>query len=193
LVLGASRRKAPGLTLLELAVSIAIGTMIMMILGGIFLAQGQYFAIEDAIAETQINAFNAVDTAGLYMTSAKRVMASQTINGTLYTTGDSLVVLELPSVNASGAIIAATYDYIAIGQDPTDATRFMFDIQKGTGSARINGKFVKARLVDKVIFRYNTVTTTSATAIDLYVRTTKNARGRAIYAPLGKVFYLGAT
>jgi hypothetical protein len=187
------RRTPPrGVTLLELMVTIGIGTMIFVILGAIFLAQARFFSIQDALAETQIHAFRSIDTMGLYVISAKRVVPSATINGATYSTTNSLVVLELPSINSSGALIASIYDYVALGKESATSTNFMFDMQAGTGSTRLTGKFNKAQLVDKVIFRYNAVNSASATAIDMYVRTKKDARGQTIYTPLGKIFYLGA-
>lgn len=184
---------ARAFTLLELAVTMAVGSIIFLILGAIFLAQAQFFAIQNAIAETQVNAFRALDTTGSFVGSAKSVVSSQIINGTTYSTTTTLVVLQLPSIDASGNIISTTYDYVALGKDPaTNTSQFMFDIQSGAGSSRLNGKFVKALLVDKVIFRYNTVVPANATTIDLYIRMSENARGRTITAPLGKIYYLGS-
>ncbi len=185
--------RARGVTTLELAVSMAVGAMIFTILGAIFIAQGRYFAIEDAIAETQYNAFQILDTAGLYALSASGVIGSRTINGTAYSTGTSTVVLELPSIDASGTILINTYDYVALGIDPSDPSRFVVDIDAGTNSDRVDTTRTPGALVDKLIFRYNTVDTTQATAIELYVRTRKDARGQTILTPLGKIYYLGST
>lgn len=185
--------RARGFTMLELAVSIAISAVVFTILGAIFIAQGRYFAIEDAIAETQYDAFQVLDTAGLYALSASAVVSSRTINGTAYTSGTSTVVLRLPSVDASGDILTNTYDYVAMGLYASDPTRFVVDIDAGTNSARVTTTRLPASLVDKLIFRYNAVDTTAATAIELYVRTSKEARGRTITTPLGKIYYLGSS
>lgn len=185
--------KNPGFTLLELTVSVAVSTVIMLVLGGIFLAQGRFFDIQGALSETQINSFRAIDTVGLYASSAKDVVAGRTINSQAYTSGTSTVILELSSINASGAIIANTYDYIALGQNPTNSSQFIFDIDSATGSSRLDGKFVKGLLVDKVIFRYNTVSPSAATVLDLFIQTTKTVRGRTIKTPMGKLYYLGTT
>jgi Tfp pilus assembly protein PilW len=182
-----------GITLLELAVSVAIGSVVFMILGAIFIAQGRYFAIEDAIAETQYNGFQALDVTGLFASSAKRVMSSQVVRGTNYSSTSTLVVLELPSIDAAGALVNNSFDYVAIGQDPADASKFMYDLDAATGTARTDGKFVKALLVDTVIFRYNAVVPAGATAIELYVRAAKDARGRTIRTPLGKIYFLGSS
>ncbi len=182
-----------GTTILELAVSIAIAAMMFLIVGGIFIAQGRYLGIEDAISQTEYQAFQALDTAGLFLGSADRIVSSRAINGTTYTTGTSTVVVEIPSVDASGTIIGSTFDYVAIGQDPSNAAQFMYAIDSATGTHRLDGKFVKALLVDKVIFRYNAVDPTAATAVDLYVRTAKTARGRVIRMPIGKIYYLGSS
>ena len=184
--------QSPGFTLLELVVTIAIAGIIFTILGAIFLAQMQFFAIQNAIAETQVHAFRALDTTGGFMSSADAVVAGHVINGTTYSSTDTIAVLELPSIDSTGNIISNAHDYVAIGEDPANASQFMFDIQAAPGSTRLNGKFSKAQLVDKLIFRYNDSTPANATAVDLYIRTSENARGRTITTPLGKIYYLGA-
>lgn len=182
-----------GSTILELAVSIAIAALMMFILGAIFIAQGRYFAIENATADTQYNAFQAIDTVGLFIGSADQVLTSRTIDGTLYTTGTSTLVLRLPSHNAAGTLLTATYDYIAFGLDASDTSKFAYHLDAAAGSALADGNFVKAALVDKLIFRYNEVDPTGATAIEMYVRTLETARGLTVTTPLGKTFYLGSS
>lgn len=185
--------KTRGTTILELAVSVAIAAIAFSILGAIFIAQGRYLAIQNAVSDTQYAAFQVVDTFGLYASSATSVVDSQTINGRAYTSGTSTVVLKLPSIDAGGNLIGNTFDYVAFGLYQDDATRFMFDIDAATGSDRLNGQFIKASLVDKLIFRYNATMPADADAIDLYVRTTENARGQVIRQPLGKIYYLGSS
>lgn len=185
--------RARGATLLEVSVSMSIAAIVFLIVGGMFIAQGRYFAIEDAIAETQYQAFQALDTVGLYASSARAVVGSRTINGTSYSSGTSTVVLELPSVAADGGIIGGSYDYVALGLYGPDPSRFVVDIDAATGSVRADATQLKAAFVDKVIFRYNAVTATSATAIDLYIRTIKTARGQVVRTPLGKSYYLGSS
>lgn len=190
----AKKSGAPrGVTMLELTVAVAIGSVMFLIIGMIFLAQGQYFAIEDAIAETQVNAFQALDAAGELIPTAYRVVGSRTINGVAYATSDSLAIVQLPGIDSNGAVLTTIWDYAAVGQDPSDASKFIVNIEAGAGSVRTSGKYVKALLVDKAIFRYNNASTTSATAIDVYVRMRKDARGREITTPFGKIYYLASS
>jgi len=181
-----------GVTTIELAVSMAVGAMVFTILGAIFIAQGRYFAIEDAIAETQYNAFQILDTTGLYALSASGVVGSREINGTTYASGTSTVVLALPSIDAAGTLLVNTYDYVALGTAADDPTRFVVDIDADPASDRVDATRYPGALVDRLIFRYNAVDPTEATAIELYVRTRKDARGQAILTPLGKIYYLGS-
>ncbi|HTK60098.1 MAG TPA: prepilin-type N-terminal cleavage/methylation domain-containing protein, partial [Candidatus Baltobacteraceae bacterium] len=130
--------RARGVTMLELAVSMAVAGVVFTILGAIFIAQGRYLAIEDATAETQYNAFQILDTVGLYAISADAPIGSRTINGTAYSTGTSTLVLELPTVDQNGDLVAATHDYVAFGLSPSDPTRFVVDYDAGTNSSRID-------------------------------------------------------
>lgn len=185
--------RARGVTTLELAVSLAVASVIFTILGSIFIAQGRFFAIQDAIGETQYNAFQILDTTGLYALSASGVIGSRTINGTAYATGTSTLILELPSVDADDEVLVNAYDYVALGISASDPTRFTVDIDASTNSARVDGTRLPGSLVDKLIFRYNAVDPTAATAIELYVRTRKDARGQTVMTPLGKIYYLGSS
>jgi len=182
-----------GATLLELVVSIAVGAIIFVILGMIFLAQGQFFAIQDAIAETQLESFEAIDAMSPYMASANTIVASRTINGTAYATSDTLVILKLPSIDSGDDIITNTFDHVALGQDPSDATRFIVDLETDVASSRTSLTHRPSSLVDKVIFRYNDVDETAATAIEFYIRTIRTVRGNTITMPLGKTYFLGAS
>src|SRR5687768_12371434 len=112
--------KTSGVTTLELAVSMAVSAMIFTILGTIFIAQGRYFSVEDAVAEAQYNAFQAVDTVGLYALSATQVVGGRTINGTAYASGTSTLILELPSVDTDGEVVPSTFDYVAFAIYPSD-------------------------------------------------------------------------
>jgi Tfp pilus assembly protein PilW len=179
-----------GFTTMELLITIGIASMMFAIVGSVFLTQSRYHAIADAINQTQYQGFQTLDTIGLYTDSAKRVVSGSSINGQAYTTSTSTIILELPSIDASGAVLSNTYDYIALGIDPADSTQFMFDIDAATGSDRISGKFIKAHLIDKLIFRYNTVNTSAATSIDVYVRTIATARNQNFTTSLGKIFHL---
>lgn len=185
--------KTRGNTLLETAVVVAITALMFLLLGAIFITQGRYLAIQNAISDTQYSAFQVVDTFGLYASTAQSVVASQTINGRSYTSGTNTVILKLPSINNGGDIIANTFDYVAFGLYASDKTKFMFDIDSATGSDRVDGQFIKAQLVDKLIFRYNAVTPANASAIELYVRAKESARGQVIRQPLGKIYYLGSS
>ena len=183
----------PGATILELAVSIAIASIMFTILGAIFLAQGRFVAIHDAISETQLASFNALDGAGLYTQSARAIVASATVNGTAYVTGNELVILELPSIDASDEIIVSTYDYVAIGLNPSATNTFIIDVDADPASSRTDLTRTMTDLVDKVIFRYNAVDATEANAFDLYIRALKDARGSAVTTPVGRIYYLGSS
>lgn len=182
-----------GATLLELAVAIAVTAIMFTILGAVFIAQGRFSAIHDAIAETQLASFNALDATGLYTASARAIVASAVINSVSYTTGNDLVVLELPSIDSNEDIVASTYDYVAIGVDPSATNTFIVDLDANAASARADLTRKITDMVDKAIFRYNTVDATSANTIELFVRTSKDARGSSVMTSLGRFYYLGSS
>jgi prepilin-type N-terminal cleavage/methylation domain-containing protein len=185
--------KPRGTTLIEMLITLSIMAMSFVILGGVFLTQGRYLAIMNATSDVQYQSFQALDTFGLFASSASAVVASRTINGRSYQSGTSTVILALPSINSSGAVIQGLSDYVAFGLYQSDRTKFMYDVDSATGSARLRGQFLKASLVEKLIFRYNATTPAAASAIDLYIRTMESARDRVLRMPLGKIYYLGSS
>jgi len=185
--------KRPGESLIEVMITIAIMAVGFVILGAVFLAQGRYLDQVNASSETQYNAFQVLDAVGLFASSARAVVASRTINGRSYVSGTNTVVLAMPSIDASGALIANSTDYVAFGLFQSDRSKFMYDVDAATNSRRVDGQFVKAALVDKLIFRYNAVIPSNANAVDLFVRTAKTVRGQILRTPLGKIYYLGSS
>lgn len=182
-----------GATLLELAVTVAVGSVVFLIIGAIFLAQGRFFAIQDAISETQVNAFAAADAVGRYAGSARAVVSGAAINGASYTTSESTLVLRLPAIDAQGEVIAGAWDHVAFTTDPSDPSRFLLDLEADAASARESLTIRPAAFVDKLIFRYNAVEATSADAVELTIRTKKSVRGLDIVMPLGRTYFLGSS
>lgn len=182
-----------GATLLELTVSMAISAIMFTILGSVFIAQSRFVAVHDAISETQLGSFNALDATGLYTASAKQIIASATLNGTAYTTSTELVILEIPAIDSNDDIIDATYDYVAIGLDPSATNTFIIDFDAHVSSDRRDLSRKITSLVEEVIFRYNTVNTTDANTIDLFVKTSRETRGITVRTPVGRIYYLGSS
>jgi len=83
---------------------------------------------------------------------AHNVLASQTVNGTSYTSNATSLVLQLPSKNASGDIIQNTWDYVAFY---TSGSSIWEQIQADPSSVRISGPRLLSSSLSSLTFTYD--------------------------------------
>jgi prepilin-type N-terminal cleavage/methylation domain-containing protein len=107
------KSRPPGLTLIELLIVVAISAVVFIALLSLYIGGMKYFFNQNSRADT-------IEESRMPMAWVSRDIrdASEVFNGTLtaydgssYTTGQSCLVLEVPSLDATGNISAAT-DYI---------------------------------------------------------------------------------
>jgi prepilin-type N-terminal cleavage/methylation domain-containing protein len=104
-------RNQKGFTLIETIVAIGIATIILAGLLEMFINFNKIYNGQQGTARVTGSSAaiaNALQTA---VSQAVQVEASTTISGTTYTTDTDTLVLKLPSVNSTGSMVTAKYDY----------------------------------------------------------------------------------
>jgi hypothetical protein len=96
------------------------------------------------------------------VTPADSVVSSHTFSGTSVSTGANALVLELPTVNAAGAIVPNAHDYVGFYLTGTDLYRA---IDANASSARVSGTKRIAPLVALMSLSYDTADATQATTV----------------------------
>jgi Tfp pilus assembly protein FimT len=122
-----------GLTLVELLIVIAISALIIIALLSLYIAGQKYFFNQSAKADTIEDSRMPMAWISRDIRDATEVLATSP-SGT-YTTGVNVLVLEVPSVDATGQVISGSFDAIVYRQDPTNPNRLERTIELETGSA----------------------------------------------------------
>ena len=168
------------MTLMEALISLGIMAIILVMVDQTFLVNQDVLAKQLAKIDADTGAVLALKRFSDASKGAIAVMSSRTINGTVYTSSASTLVLKLPSIDSSGNIIGSTYDYVAVYRDGTETTKIFTDTQIGTGSVRANGKKLVTQYNTTFTFSYNSFDITQATRVSLFLINTQTARGTTL-------------
>src|SRR6185503_18263576 len=76
----------------------------------------------------------------------------------------SVLVLQLPAVNASGTYVANTWDYIAFYGTGTNLYR---DLEVNAASTRVGGTKLLSNSLSSITFSYNNADLSLATVVDV--------------------------
>ena len=163
-----------GFTILEIVVTIALTALIMIVIGNIFVSHNRVYRISQSQSDVQRDDSLALSRIKQLISETDKILANRTINGTAYTTGTTAIVLELPSFNASGSPIVG-FDYAAIYVDMANPKKIYTDTQVTAGSKRPPGKKLLTDLNKTTIFRYNHTDPAQASAVTIYLKTSKIA------------------
>ncbi len=154
-----------------------IMTMILTVANQIFLVNADYTDKALARIDNDNGASLAIRRIGELSRGATAVLASQTINGILYTTSTDTLVLKLPTVDAAGNVDTTNSDYIAIYRDTTVVTDVYTDIEAAAGSAKPNGKKRLTGNNTLLAFSYNDPVPYDATRVSVFLVNQKAVRG----------------
>jgi prepilin-type N-terminal cleavage/methylation domain-containing protein len=163
-----------GFTLIEVVIVIAIFAFLMVSLMGLMMWHNKVFMMERAEIAATGSARNVMNNVTKYTAQAYQVAASTVVSGTTYTTDADTVVLQLPTYNASGAIVNATYDYVIFNLSGTNLYQI---ISIGAGSNRKAGTKLLSDSIYTVSFTYDNPTVTSATKVTIDLTTRSLIRG----------------
>ena len=151
-----------GFTLIEMLVVIGLVGLLSVFAAGIFISNNRFYQNQSGEIEAISGTRAIADHINEYGRLGDSIVASRTYNSTLYTTGATTVIFRIPSVDASNAIIASTYDYGYVTRDPSNTSRLVLMLELGAGSAR---KARNIQLTDKlstVSFTYDNATPSQA-------------------------------
>lgn len=175
-----TQNDAYGVSLMETMIVIGVMAILLVIVAQIFALNYDVYAKQTARLDADTGAVFAARKISDFTRGASKVLATQNINGTWYTTSQDELVLRVPSIDANRDIIDATFDYIAIYRDATDTSKIFADTEIGTGSSRANGTKLITAHNGTMKFRYNAPDETDATRVSVFMINTKTVRGSTI-------------
>jgi prepilin-type N-terminal cleavage/methylation domain-containing protein len=165
-----SIQKQYGFSLYELVIVLGILALLSAIIPPLFINFNRLYLAQNNLATIQIKNQFAMDAIAEEARLAKGVLASRTINSTLYTTATTTIVFEYPVFDSNGDLVANETDYSAFYRDSSDLSKLNFTLETSTNSARNDLTQTLADDVDTLIFRYNTSNLASTTVITALVQ-----------------------
>lgn len=174
----ANRRR--GVSLMETIIVIGIMSVLMLVVTQIFLLNYEIVDKQSGRAANETGAILAAKTISQMTRGASAVEASHVFSGTTRTSSSTTLVLKMPSIDSSGNVLAATFDYVAIYRHTTNTDELHVAIDAATGSYRQDGSRRLTANNQTLTFFYNDPTLTETDRVSAYVVNSQTKRGTTL-------------
>lgn len=142
-----------GFTLIETIIVVALFAIMIVAIFGLFDYHAKIYKYQEALVRVSGSARSALNAIQFYTLQAHAVLASQTVNGTAYTSnGSSTMILQLPALNGSGNIISNTWDYVVFH---VNGANLIETIQADPASSRNSGDVLLSDSLQSIVFTYD--------------------------------------
>lgn len=165
-----------GFTLLETVVVVGVMAFAIGAVAVLYVNLNTMLGTGAAVQASASDAKRVVGEVELLALQARGVVASRAFSGTTYVSDGDTLVLQLPSVNGSGAVIANTYDYAVVYQSGSTTVRIL---ETGSGSARNAETKKLAGSTATLSFTYDDADPALAEKITVEIATVTVTRGTA--------------
>lgn len=162
-------RAAPGVSIVETLVVIAVMTILLLIVNQIYIINYDLVLKQTGRTDNETGAILGTRLTSELSRGAVAVVASRTVNGTAYVTGANVLILKLPSLTSSDDIVSGSFDYVAFARDATATTKIFADVERAAGSDRPNGKRLVTAYNRYLAFRYNDPDVTLSDRVSVYM------------------------
>ena len=175
-----------GFTLIEIIVVIAISIVLILVGSAVFIGNSKFYQNQKG----EIAAVNATRAAGdrlsEFARAATDMLASRQFGAATYTTSATMVVLRVPSIDASGNLIAGAYDYAAFGRDPNNASRLLLVVDGAAGSVRGDRTLEVTDKLSAISLTYDNADPTAAKQVTYTITVTDTGRYAATEQVTGR-------
>lgn len=155
---------------------IGVMAIILVMVSEIFTVSYDIFIKQSARSENETGAVLAARAISEAARGADSIESSYVINGTTYTTSANVLVLKLPTIDASNNVVPASYDHMAIYRHSAQTTKIFADIDAAAGSKRIDGQKLMTANNTIMQFRYNDPDVASADRVQVYLVNSQTKR-----------------
>lgn len=166
-----------GMTIIETLVSLFVGIILVVALTQSFVILLRLNDAQKIVSRLTLHADRGIARIAKVTQESKQILANAVILGTTYTTSATELVLQVPSVNASGQLINGSFDTVAYRRNPSSTDQLLEITDGQTGSIRTDGTRIVSQFVTNLIFRYNNSTPTSATIVTVFIKTGSTVHG----------------
>lgn len=160
---------ARGFTLIETVIVIAFSVSMVVALTLLIYNFNKSSTYEQISLQSYSSASAVIREIEALTVPANAVLATHTFSSATYTSTPTSLVLEIPSIDSSGNIIASTHDYAAFYLVGTNMYRLL---EANALSKRVSGTKKLSSTVSALTFTYGSpdFTTASTTTVDVQTR-----------------------
>ncbi len=176
-----------GFTLTETLIAVALAIAFLVVIVEFFLGYSKVFRYIEANFLVSNSASTIADDVAEMVRQSDKILTSRAFSGTTYTTGTSTIVLEIPTVNGSGSIVAGTYDYMVFYRN---GAKFYWISDANGSSVRQDFTKQMTDAISSITFTYDAGDVTTATKVDIDVQTTKSVKSQNLNQHVHSQAYL---
>lgn len=176
-----------GFSLIEVLITIAIFIVLIAAITQLYVLYGRMVSFESLTIGASLSSSSIVDAVTVAGRQAVSVVQSHEFFGTTYFSGTTTVIFKLPSIDASGAIITDTYDYVGVYADGQNVYR---SVDAALGSVRAPGTKKLTDVLAGLSFTYDNADIASTTNITINATTSISAVTGTTYTHLRDRVYL---
>jgi prepilin-type N-terminal cleavage/methylation domain-containing protein len=176
-----------GFTLMEIVIVVGLFAILSLVLALLFLYFNTTYLLGTARVDTAGSARNVMSVAEELLLPARYTLTSRTFSGTPYTADSTTLILEIPSYDASGAVIASTYDYAVMYK--TGNSVYLL-VEADASSERKSGTKLLSSYVSDLTFTYDNANFPQVTSVDVDITTSTTTKGITTAADLREKVYL---
>jgi prepilin-type N-terminal cleavage/methylation domain-containing protein len=161
-----------GMTFIEVLFSTALFAVLMLILSVFLLHFDPFYEFQTAFGESADSTSASLAAIRDAVLQADAVSGGHVFSGITYASATTTLVLELPSVDTSGAVVAGAHDYEAF---TASSTVLYWIIDADPSSARVSGTKRLTQALSSLAFSYDATPATAATAVTAALSTSATA------------------
>lgn len=164
-------RARSGFTLIETVIVVALSASMMLAFGLLIYNFNTMSAYNQASTQSSGSANALMRDIESLTLPADAVLQMHIFSGSTYTSSSTVLILEVPSIDSSGNVIANTYDYARFYVVGTNAYR---RLEADPLSSRVSGTKQLSSTIYALTFTYNDpdFTEVSAVTVDIQTRAT---------------------
>lgn len=176
-----------GFSLIETMVVLGISVAALVALVNLFLMFNAIYGYQQAFIASAGSAGTTMNALEAAILPADQVLASHAFSGDAYTSSATTLVLELPSIDSSGALIVGAKDYVAFY---ASGASFFRRTEAAEGSMRVSGVKTLSTTVSSISFTYDSADFTKVTNITTDLKMQATFKQQTMQSHLSGQWYL---
>jgi len=181
------KSKEPGFTLIETVIVVFFITLLLLVLFNLYDWHSKIYNYQQALTRVSTSARTTLTTMDSYVSQSNLVLASASVNGTTYTSSANTLVLQLPSVDSSGNILAGKSDKAAFYPS---GSNFYIQVEPNASSTRTRLNKILSDSLQSISLTYNDASFPQVTEVTVNFKAQLQVKSQTVTSNLLQNMYL---